>query len=304
MAHATSLRSLVIGLAAMVSLNALAMLAAAQQAPPMQNFPYSVMPIRGGIYLIVGGVGGNTGLIVGGNDVIVIDAKTTPDSAKEMLAEVAKVTPKPVTHVILTHSDADHVDGLPAFPKGVTIIAQENCKTDMQKALNTARGAGLENWLPTHTVKDKESMKIDGVRFILLNFGPAHTTSDLVIYLPDQKIVFVGDLVELKFSYPFIHAEKNGSSEGWIRTMETVAALDADTFVPGHGDQVESKANIEKRIAAAVERRAKIKEMVSAGKSLEQIKSALGETDAQFMLGTFKFASFTEVVYNELTKKD
>jgi cytochrome c-type biogenesis protein CcmH/NrfF len=67
---------------------------------------------------------------------------------------------------------------------------------------------------------------------------------------------------------------------------------------------VQSKADVEKRIAAAMERRAQIKEMVSAGKSLEQIKSAVGETDAQFMLGTFKFASFTEVVYNELTKKN
>jgi glyoxylase-like metal-dependent hydrolase (beta-lactamase superfamily II) len=127
--------------------------------------------------------------------------------------------------VILTHSDGDHVDGLPAFPRGVTIIAQETCKTDMQEALRTPRGAGLGDWLPTHTVKDKESMNIDGVRFTLLNFGPAHTSSDLIIYLPDQKIVFVGDLVELKFSYPFIHAEKNGSSEGWIRTMKAVLTL-------------------------------------------------------------------------------
>jgi glyoxylase-like metal-dependent hydrolase (beta-lactamase superfamily II) len=66
--------------------------------------------------------------------VIVIDAKTTADSAKQMLAEIAKITPKPVTHVILTHSDGNHVNGLASFPTGITIIAHEGNKKEVRAA--------------------------------------------------------------------------------------------------------------------------------------------------------------------------
>ncbi len=111
-----------IGLVLAIALAAVAFtsLANAQQQPP----PLSVKPLNGGGYWTQGGAGGNTGIIVGKDGVIVIDAKTTPASAKEMLAEIAKITPKPVTTVILTHSDGDHVNGLAAFPAGLTIISQ------------------------------------------------------------------------------------------------------------------------------------------------------------------------------------
>src|SRR5665213_2489238 len=91
-------------------------------APP----PLKVAPLSGDAYWTSGGAGGNTGFIVGNNGVIVIDAKQTEASAKEVLAEIARITPKPVTTIILTHSDPDHVNGLVGYPKGLTIIAQEN----------------------------------------------------------------------------------------------------------------------------------------------------------------------------------
>src|SRR5712691_5453571 len=129
--------SSILGLSMFVGLSLFAILAAAQEPPP----PLTVKPIRGNVYWTVGGAGGNTGFIIGDNGVIVIDAKTTPQSAKEMLAEIAKLTPKPVTHVILTHSDGDHVNGLAAFPKGIAIIAHENNKKE-QEALLARGGRG------------------------------------------------------------------------------------------------------------------------------------------------------------------
>ena len=82
----------------------------AQRGQQRPEAPLKVTPLSGGVYWTSGGAGGNTGFIVGTNGVIVIDAKMTANSAKELLQEIAKVTPKPVTHVILTHSDADHVN--------------------------------------------------------------------------------------------------------------------------------------------------------------------------------------------------
>jgi cyclase len=71
------------------------------------------------------GSGGNSTIVVGTTGVIVIDAKQTEAGAKELLAEIAKITPKPVTTVFLSHSDGDHVNGLVAYPAGVKVIAHE-----------------------------------------------------------------------------------------------------------------------------------------------------------------------------------
>ena len=293
-------KNVLFGFATVACLSVLATMAAAQQ----QNPPLVVMPLKGGVYWSSGGAGGNTGFIIGQNSVIVIDAKTTPESAKDMLSQIAKITPKPVKTVILTHSDRDHVNGLAAFPKDVKVIAQENNKKEQEAALEAGGpSAPPRDYLPAQVVtKEKESLKIDGVNLTLLHTGRAHTSGDLAIYLPDQKIVFTGDLVTSNRPDVLIHLEKNGSSEGWVRFVKTLAALDADTYVPGHGE-LQTKADVQKKIAQTEQQRDKVKAMVAEGKSLAEIKSALGEKDAPAQPGAPRFASFTEVVYQELTKK-
>ena len=110
---------------------------------------------------------------------------------------------------------------------------------------------------------------------------------------------------------PIIHPEKSGSSEGWIKTVQGILKLNADRFVPGHGD-VQSKADIEARLKATSEKRAKIVAMIKEGKSLEEIKAAVGDAPppapAQGAApggGRGRgpgFAGLTDIVYNE-TKK-
>jgi len=215
---------------------ALAGLAAAQAPTPA---PFAVHQMKPNVYWIEGG-GGNSGVIVGAKGVIVVDAKTTPAGGKELLDDIAKITPKPVTTVILTHSDGDHVNGLAAFPAGITILAHENNKKEQEAALKAGgRGAPPADRLPTETIsKNKGDRKIDGVKLELLHWGPAHTTGDLVIFLPAEGIVFTGDIFAMQLPDPLIHLEKNGSSEGWITTAKGIAGLKADQFVPGHGDVV------------------------------------------------------------------
>ena len=75
----------------------------------------------------------------------------------------------------------------------------------------------------------------DSVKPEVFHWTPAHTSGDLVVHLPSQKIVFTGDIIAMQRSDPLIHLEKNGSSEGWITTTKGIAALDADQFVPGTG---------------------------------------------------------------------
>ncbi|HYL37778.1 MAG TPA: MBL fold metallo-hydrolase [Bryobacteraceae bacterium] len=294
--------SFLLALTTIASLAAFATLASAQAPAPA---PFKVHDLKPNVYWVEGG-GGNSGVIVGDKGVIVVDAKTTPAGGKELLDAIAKITPKPVTTVILTHSDGDHVNGLASFPAGITIIAHENNKKEQEAALAAGgRGAPPAGHLPTQLVtKNKENLKIDGVKLEVLHWAPAHTSGDLVVYLPSQKVVFTGDIIAMQLPDPLIHLEKNGSSEGWITTTKGIVSLNADQFVPGHGD-VQTKAVLQKRLSDAEAKRAKIKDLVAQGKSLDEIKAAVDAPPPQGRGGGRgpAFASFTEVVYRELSKK-
>src|SRR6202166_4103514 len=133
-------------LGTVAALSVLVTLAMAQASAPA---PFTTHQLKPNVYWIEGG-GGNSGVIVGKNGVIVVDAKTTAAGGKELLDDIAKITPKPVTTVIETHSDGDHVNGLASFPMGITIIAHENNKKEQETALAAGgRGAPPAGHLPT-----------------------------------------------------------------------------------------------------------------------------------------------------------
>lgn len=277
--------------------------------------PFMTHQVNDHVYWVEGG-GGNTGVIIGKTGVIVVDTKTNPAGGTEFIGDVAKITPKPITTVILTHSDNDHVGGLPSFPKGITIIAQEGDKTEMDAAVKTPNGAALADHMPTRIVtKNKENITIDGVKLTLLHFAPAHTSGDLMVYLPSDKIMFTGDIVAMQSPYPLIHLEKNGSSEGWITTMNGMLKTPATTFVPGHGANVVMKADLQKRLADTIARRDQIKMLAAQGKSLDEVRQALNETPPPARGGggagqagrggapaAPNFQDFTAVVYAESKK--
>jgi len=169
------------------------------------------------------------------------------------------------------------------------------------------RGGAPANRLPTKTVGKDETITIDGVRVRLLHWAPAHTSGDLVIFLPDQKLAFVGDLM----TYPnrpdvlartggaLIHTEKGGSVAGWLENAKGIVSLNADTFVTGHGELM-TKEDTKQRLALIQDKWNKVKAMNSQGKSLAEIKAAIGEP------ATVPGAPDQSVVtaaYNEIRKK-
>lgn len=264
--------------------------------------PLAVHRLTDSVSWVEGG-GGNSGVIVGDKGVIVIDAKITAGSGKVLMAAIAQMTPKPVDTLILTHSDRDHVNGVAAFPTSVTVVAQENNKKEQEKAIaDGGKDMPPADHLPTRLIsKRRDRSKVDGVTLELLHWAPAHTSGDLVVYLPEQKIVFTGDIITNRPD-PLIHLEKHGSSEGWIQTVTGMLALDANEFVPGHGG-VETKAQVQEYLAHARNKREKIKELVAQGKSLDEIKTAVGDAPPSPTGNGPTFATFTEVVYRELAAK-
>ena len=297
-------------------LAALAASVAAQQpaAPP----PITMKQLKPDVWAALGGAGGNSTIIVGKTGVIVVDAKQTEAGAKDLLAEIGKITPKPVTTVILTHSDGDHVNGLVAYPAGVKVIAHENNKKELQAALAAGgRGAPPPDRLPSQVVtKNKEKLTIDGVKLELYHWAPAHTSGDLMVYLPAQKIVATGDIIVTNRAddNPNIHQEKNGSTAGWLTNVKGMIGLNADTYVPGHAAELLRKADLQRKLTATTARREKIAAMVKEGKSVAEIKAASPDAPAPGAPARGAGApgagrggpppvTYVDIAYAELTKK-
>ncbi|WP_206244660.1 MBL fold metallo-hydrolase [Novosphingobium terrae] len=275
--------------------------AQAQQRPgPLTLTPHK---IASGVYWVEGGTS-NTGFAVGTTGVVAIDAQQTAEAVQAVQAEIAKITPRRVDTLIITHSDPDHVGGIPSYPPATQIIEQENTRATILATAADTSGAppmvALYKQLakapnPTRLVADSEHATIDGLRVELIHVAPGHSAGDLIIYLPDQKVVFAGDVVTTNTGqFPVIHL--GGSSLGWIAAMKAILALDARVIVPGHG-AVESREQLTARLKAAEQRRDAVKAMIAQGKSLDEIKQALPETGGNPM-----FPGFDETTYNELTK--
>ena len=259
-------------------------------------------PLKGGVYWIQGDAA-NTGFVVGTDGVVVIDTQRSPDAGRVQIAEIAKITAKPVKAVIITHGDPDHVGGLPAYPADTTIIAHENIRAQIIAAAHdTATKTPLvavylqieQSRLPNRTIASSETMTLDGVPMTLFHVAPAHSNGDIAVFLPRQRIVFTGDIITVdEATYPIIHV--GGSSEGWIDSVRALLALKADTYVSGHGG-LKTRQQIQTLLDQVVQRRAAIKALVYQGKALAEVEAALPEAKANKM-----FLSFNETTYYELT---
>jgi glyoxylase-like metal-dependent hydrolase (beta-lactamase superfamily II) len=278
-------------------------IAFAQQNPPsrQESAPVTIQPITLTLLLVKGGAGANSGLIIGYKEVFAIDAKMSPESVREMLAELKKTVSAPVTKIILTHSDGDHINGLPGFPKGLPIISQEQVKADMIKA--AADLPALQDYLPTVVFKDELKLQSGRRTVTLRHYGPAHTNGDTVVYVDLERTAFVGDLVFIGRD-PIVHRSKNGSSFGLVKTLKAI--LDhrphIETFIPGHGDMV-TRDEVEGLVRAIEIKQARVKTLIAEGKSLDEIKKILQVEDRPGAGGGPQFMSLVEVIYQELTEK-
>jgi cyclase len=275
-----------------------------QQTPPTRPpaAPITVEQVKGNIYQVKGGSGANAGFFVGEKEIVVIDAKMSDESAGQMLKEIARVSPLPVRKVVLTHSDGDHVNGLTGFPASVDIICHENTRVHMTSAFRTEN---QRKFLPNVTFTDKMfiSRGSDSTvgRIELLYFGPAHTDGDVIVYFPDEKVAFAGDLMFLSRD-PLIHRVKNGTSFGLVKVLKAILNLDVEIVLSGHNEKA-TKEDIRKFVAGVEEKQEKIAAMVRAGKSLDEVKTAFQIDTQPARQGAPRWPSFVEVIYLDITQR-
>lgn len=253
------------------------------------------------IYMLSGSMA-NTGFIVGEKEILVIDAEMTADGARDMLDVIQKTASQPVTKLVLTHSDGDHINGIGGFPKGLEIYASVGAKKEMEEEFKQPNLQALVAYLPTRTFSDKMEIDLDPEKIQLLYFGPAHTSGDTVVFIPDKKVAFVGDLV-FTGRDPLIHRHKGGTAVGLIKTLQAILKLDADIFISGHSE-VLSRTDIESALENIQEKVTKVQALVQSGKSLEETKEAFGIQTVPAKPGGYSFPSLVEVVYLELSHEN
>lgn len=182
----------------------------------------------------------NTGFLVARDGVTAVDACSTERRTKAFLDTVADVARLPVRTLVNTHHHPDHTAGNGLLP-GATIVAHDNAREEM-RALGVPRNTGI--WtdvdygdlrlaLPFLTFADRLTLWADELRCELLFAGqPAHTTNDIVVWIPEHSVLFAGDLV-FNGGTPFL---LSGSVLGAIDVLENfLRPLGAQTIVPGHG---------------------------------------------------------------------
>jgi cyclase len=179
----------------------------------------------------------NTGCIVGEATTTVIDSTGTEARARAWHAALRQVTQKPVTALINTHSHGDHTHGNFMFADAA-IISSELCRREV--IASGTRAHALFPMIefgdcpvtpPTVTFEDRLSVYVDDLRVELIFVGPAHTTNDIVAWIPERKLLFSGDVI-FNGGTPFA---LGGSVGGWLEALEVIEGLGAETIVPGHG---------------------------------------------------------------------
>jgi cyclase len=213
------------------------------QIPQIEIPPPSVEEVSAGIFAYVqldGSWGlNNAGFIAGAESVMVIDTCFTERRSRWFREAVERTTPgKTLRTLVNTHHHGDHTHGNWVFLPEVRIVGHEKCRDEIIAAGTGTTGLfpGVE-WGDIHiappdvTFDKRLTLRVDEVRVELIFMGPAHTTNDIVVWLPEQKVLFAGDLV-FNGGTPFAMM---GSVTGWLEALQRLKELGAETVVPGHG---------------------------------------------------------------------
>lgn len=194
----------------------------------------------------------NAGFVVTSGGVVVFDALGTPSLGWALLQQIRSVTDKTIRYVVLSHYHADHIYGLQAFRDhtGAAIVAQEraseyrdNEETADEKAglRLDQRRAALSPWVdgntrvvpPDITFKERMTISLGDRRLTLLYSGPAHSSSDIMMMVEPDGVLFAGDIVQ-NSRIPFMNSDDVSTTQ-WLHALDEVAKLDPKFIIPGHG---------------------------------------------------------------------
>ncbi len=203
----------------------------------------------------------NTGVIIGDDAVLICDALATPVMAQNLVAEIRKITDKPIKYVVLSHYHAVRVLGASGYKahgmqeiiasQGTYDLIVERGAQDMQSeyerfprlfdAYDSIPGL---TW-PTLVFQEQLTLYLSGLEVKIMHIGPGHTKGDTVVWVPSEKVLFSGDLIEADAACYTGDAQL----EEWPATLDALAALQPDKIVPGRGPALDTPERVASGLA-------------------------------------------------------
>jgi glyoxylase-like metal-dependent hydrolase (beta-lactamase superfamily II) len=285
-----------------------AMLVCAAAVAQQQDFSkveIKVQKVQGTVYMLTG-AGGNIGVSVGDDGIVIVDDEFAP-LAPKIREALKSISTKPIKFILNTHFHGDHTGGNEVFAKDAPIIAHDNVRGRLA-AGSTTMGrqtpAAPKAALPIITFNDTATIHVNGEDIKAVHFPHGHTDTDAVIFFNGSNVVHMGD--DLFFAqFPFVDLENGGSVRGLIKNLEAIYLMinDETKLIAGHGALSDKKA-LREWIDMLKGTVAIMNEAIQKGKTLEQVKAektlvAWSNWDQGFMT----LDKYEEQLYTELSKK-
>ena len=252
--------------------------AARAQEQDFSKVTIKTTKVAEGIYMLQG-AGGNIGVSVGDDGVVVIDDQFAPLTPKIQEA-ISAISKKPIKFVLNTHWHGDHVGGNENFATaGAVIVAHDNVRKRMSvgqfmEAMKRQVPPAPPKALPVVTFSTDATLHLNGEDIHVLYVGPAHTDGDAIVVFPKAKVVHMGDTF-MTISYPFVDLGSGGTYDGFVAVADKVLGIVDDSFkiIPGHGD-LSVKADLKSWHDMLTTIRTRVKKAADGGKSLEAAQKA------------------------------
>jgi cyclase len=252
------------------------------------------IPVAKHVYMLEG-AGGNIGVSIGSDGVLIVDNQFAP-LAEKITAALQKLSPGKLRFVLNTHHHGDHTGGNAAFgAKEATIIAQSNVRQRLHADAKSKPEA-----LPVITFDQSASVHFNGEEIRLLHVGPGHTNGDSIIHFTGANVIHMGDQY-INGGFPYIDFASGGNVDGYLATLEAVirkAPADAK-IIPGHG-KLSTIEEMKAYLGMLRETIAHVRRGMQDGKTLEQLRAAgLPEKWKSFGSGFITTHRWIEAIYNQ-----
>jgi glyoxylase-like metal-dependent hydrolase (beta-lactamase superfamily II) len=281
---------------ALAALGSGAALAQAQPPAPPQDFSTVQIvahALAGNVHYLEGR-GGNIGVLLGSEGVVIVDDQFAPLSEK-IVAAIGALSDERVRFVINTHVHPDHMGGNANFAAlGAAIVAHDNVRVRMMQGIRGGPPEPTAAW-PILTYGDKLAMHINGEDVEVVRVPPAHTDGDSFIYFRNANVLHLGDVFRTG-AFPVIDTQNGGTAQGTIAALEiAIDMAQADTIVlPGHGTP-STRADVKKFLDMLVDVEQRVAALIAEGMTLEQVIAAapaaaytgLGSPD-RFLTGLYE----------------
>jgi len=258
-----------------------------------------------GIFLVEGAdgfAGGNMTLLVGDDRVVMIDDGVEPVAAA-LIGTAESIAGRPVDFIVNTHVHGDHVGGNAAYADaGATVFAHDNIR---KRLLEDTSLAGGPAGLPIVTFDDAVTFHVNGLEAYVFHVESAHTDGDAAIEFRGANVIHAGD-VFFNYLFPFIDLDNGGSVAGFVAAQERIIAMSDDEtiIIPGHGP-LAGKSDLQTAISVLVDCEARVKALVDAGKSIEEVlaENPLAIYHDTWNWGFITTEKMTETLYRSLTSE-